>query len=378
MEKNSLYIGRIFGIPIRVHASWFVIFALVTLALATEYFPREHGAWPAYRHWLIGAVTSALFFLSVLLHELAHSVTAVWRGMKVRGIVLFIFGGVSQIADEPHSPGTEFLMTLVGPLTSFLISFACAAVWLFTHSVSPPVAAVAQYLAVINFFLGLFNLIPGFPLDGGRLLRAGIWALTGDLHCATRWATRMGRLISYGFMMLGVLVILGNRWIGGSLINGFWFILIGWFLNNAAQAALNRSRLKRALAGRTVREVMSTHPFYLPPDMPLDELVHNIILARGLRCLPVVAGGEMLGIVTIHSVKSAPPDEWHAMRAADVMLPIERVKSIAPDKGLWEALQEMTEEGVNQLPVIEDGHLVGMLGRDAVMGFLRARADLGI
>jgi len=373
MERNSIRVATIFGIPIRVHLSWLFIFLLVTLVLATGYFPSEYPHWPYAAYWATGLATSLLFFVSVLLHELAHSVVAVWRGMRVRDIVLFVFGGVSQIAEEPASAGTEFLMTLVGPLTSFIIGFGALALVGLGGIRNQYLGAMVLYLGRINIMLGVFNLIPGFPLDGGRLLRAAIWAVTRDLWKATRWATRMGVLVSYAFILFGAWLILTGNW-----TSGLWMALIGWFLNNAANASFHRMVLKQSLKGHAVRDIMSLDCPAVSGPLNVADLVRDYVLARGDRCVPVVDGDRVVGIVTLHTIKGVPPERWPETDVSQVLIPMERVKWVGPDEELWAAFQEMTEEGVNQLPVIQDGRLVGLIRRDMLMGFLRARAELGV
>jgi Zn-dependent protease len=372
MERNSLYLFKIFGIPIRIHFSWIIIFGLVTLSLVTEYFPHvSRYRWPAATYWIVGIVTSLLFFLSVLLHELAHSVVARQRGIKVRDIVLFIFGGVSELGDEPGSAQTEFIMALVGPLTSFAIGVVSLVLYLFTRTVSEPVSAVARYLGVINLILGVFNLIPGFPLDGGRVLRAILWGVTGDLKRSTRWASRTGSVIAYGFIFGGIcwLVFLRDFW------NGLWFAFIGWFLNNAAQSSYANMLIKHVLGGHAAGEIVNRNCARVPPDLPMDVVVNQYILAEGLRCLPVVEGERLMGLVTWQSVRAAPPEQWSRMRAVDAMIPIERVKMVRPDCDLWNALEEMNSEGTSQLAVAQDGQLVGLLTRDAIGGFLQLHGE---
>ena len=372
MERNSVYLFKIFGIPIRVHVSWLIIFALVTLSLAMEYFPHvSRYTWPTWTYWVIGGITSLLFFLSVLLHELAHSVVARWRGMKVRDIVLFIFGGVSELGEEPGSAQTEFIMAFVGPLTSFAIGAFSLVLYLFTKRVSEPVSAVAYYLFVINVFLGLFNLIPGFPLDGGRVLRAIMWGITGDLNRSTRWASRLGSFIAYAFIFAGICWMAFYR----DFFNGLWLVFIGWFLNNAAQSTYRNLLVKHILSGHTANEIVNRNCQRVPPDQPMDALVNQYFLAEGLRCLPVVEGERLLGLVTWQSVKAAPPEQWSRMRAIDAMIPVERVKSVRPNCDLWSALEQMTGEGSDQLAVVQDGQLVGLLSRDAIMGFLQLHAE---
>jgi Zn-dependent protease/CBS domain-containing protein len=372
MERNSVYLFKLFGIPIRVHFSWLIIFVLVTLLLVTNYFPNaSHYQWPTWTYWVVGIITSLMFFASVLLHELAHSVVARWRGMEVRDIVLFIFGGVSELVGEPESAQTEFIMAFVGPLTSFAIGAVSLLLYGLTRAVNEPVSAVARYLGFINIFLGVFNLIPGFPLDGGRVLRAILWGITGDLQRSTRWASRLGSFFAYAFIFAGIYMMLFLQ----ALWNGLSLIFIGWFVNNAALSTYSNLLIKHVLGGHTANEIVNRNCSRVPPDLPMDAVVNNYILAEGLRCLPVVEGERLLGLVTWQSVRAVPPDRWPRMHAVDAMIPIEQVKAVRPDCDLWNALEQMGGEGVSQLAVAQDGRLVGLLTRDAIMGFLQLHAE---
>jgi Zn-dependent protease len=371
MFQNSIRLFSLFGIPIKVHVSWIIIFFLITWSLAAGYFPHQHPNWDPRLYWVVGIVTSLCFFLSVLLHELAHSVVARLRGMEVRDIVLFVFGGVSEIKDEPASAGIEFTMAFVGPLMSFIIGGVSYILYLLLRGVSEPAAATALYLSWINLLLGAFNLVPGFPLDGGRVLRSIVWGITRDLEKATRWAVRSGTFVAYGLIFLGIWAVFG-----GNVVGGLWFVFIGWFLNSAAQSAQSQSLIKHLLAGHAVREAVNRDCARVPADMSLDTLVHDHILAEGRRCLPVVEEGRIVGIVTVHNVKLAPRDQWERIRVRDVMVPMEEVKAVKQEEDLWTAFRRMSEEDVNQLAVTDDGRFVGMIGRDALMGFMRLRAEL--
>jgi Zn-dependent protease/CBS domain-containing protein len=370
MQRNSLHLFTIFGIPIRVHVSWLIIFVLITWSLAAAYFPSQYKGWTPSAYWTIGIITSLLFFLSVLLHELAHSVIARLRGMNVRDIVLFVFGGVSELGGEPGSAGTEFIMALVGPLTSFAIGVVSLAVWRITKPANGPISAVAYYLFWINMLLGVFNLIPGFPLDGGRVLRSIIWGVTGNLRKATRAATAMGNFIAYVFIFVGIWQVFAGQW-----VNGLWIAFIGWFLHSAAQSSYSTMIIKDLLSGHTVSELVNRDYPKIPSGMSVDALVHDYIL-KGRRCLPVIEGDRYIGLITVHNVQAAPRERWHEVRVADVMIPAERVYAVPPDGSLWSALEQMTEKGVHQLAVLDKGSFTGMLARDAVMGFLRMHAEL--
>ena len=219
--------------------------------------------------------------------------------------------------------------------------------------------------------LGIFNLIPGFPLDGGRVLRAILWGITGDLQRSTRWASRLGSFFAYAFIFIGIFLIVYVR----DYSNGLWFILIGWFLNNAALSSYSNMLVKHVLGGHTASEIVNRNCPKIAPDLPMDAVVNNYILAQGLRCLPVVEGERLLGLVTWQSVKAIAPEQWPRMHAVDAMVPIERVKAVRPDCDLWNALEQMGGEGVSQLAVAQDGQLVGLLTRDAIMGFLQLHAE---
>ncbi|MCR4405721.1 MAG: site-2 protease family protein [Anaerolineae bacterium] len=373
MVKSSIKIGTLFGIPLRVHISWFLIFILITWSLAGVYFPQRYPHWSSGQWWAVGLVTSLLFFGSVLVHELAHSLVARSRGLPIQDITLFIFGGASQITEEPRSAGTEFLMAIAGPLISLVLGALFGALALVIRHVNEPVAALSIYLSGINLMLAVFNLLPGFPLDGGRVLRAALWAIRRDFQWATRWASLAGQGLAYLFIILGIWQVFRGNW-----TNGLWTAFIGWFLDNAAQTSYRQVALQSLLAGHTVREIMTRECYPLAPDLTLERLVHEHILATGRRCYPVISEGQVQGLLTIHSVKQVPRQQWATTTVQQAMIPFSELKTIGPDEGLWSALQQMTTEGVNQLPVMEKGNLLGMLARDNVLTFLRTKAELGI
>jgi Zn-dependent protease/CBS domain-containing protein len=373
MFKSSFRLGRVLGIPIEVHVSWFIVFILVTTSLAVFYFPQQYPRWSTLLAWVVGLATSLLFFVSVLLHELAHSVYARSRGIPVRNITLFIFGGVSQITEEPKTAATEFAMAFAGPLTSFVLAALFGLLWFVTRTVSQPIAALSGYLAIINATLGAFNLIPGFPLDGGRVFRSILWGISQNLERATRWASLVGQGIAYLMIIIGIW-----QFFSGNTLNGLWLAFIGWFLDNAAQSSYQQVAVQRLLAGHMVQEIMNRDCTPLSPNLTLDELVHDHILATGRRCFPVIEGDTLQGLLTIHNIKEVPREQWATTAVRAVMIPVDKLKTVAPDQGLWPALQEMTEEGVNQLPVMEDRRLLGILARDNVLSFVRTRAELGV
>ena len=376
MIRNALRLGKIFGIEIGLDYSWFVVFALVTWTLSAFVFPSFYPAWPLATYWLTGLLASLLFFASVLAHELAHSVVALRTGLPVRSITLFIFGGVAQIAREPSRPAQEFLIAIAGPIMSISLGLFFGLFALVAHPGSP-LAALSGWLSRINFLLALFNLLPGFPMDGGRVLRALLWRATGDLLRATRVASWTGRGIAYLIMLAGVLM----AFLLGDWLSGLWFVFIGLFLDNAATSSYQQLALREMLHHHTARELLALQRELLsvPPELTLEQLVREYILTTGKRCFPVVGPyGRLLGIVTLHHVKEIPQEAWPAVTVAEVMTPVERAIKVSPDEPLDKLLEQMSVDGVNQVLVVQDGRLVGLISRDQLVEFIKTRAELGI
>jgi len=371
MSRHNIPLGRILGIQIGLDYSWFVIFTLLTWVLATGYFPAEFKGWPPLLYWVTGALTAVVFFASVLLHELGHSLVALRYKVPVRSITLFLFGGVAEIGAEPPSAIAEFLIAGAGPLTSLIL----AAVF---YSVEPlaggiePLLGLAKYLAFINLALAVFNLIPGYPLDGGRVFRAVVWAITGNMRRATLIAANAGRLFAFLFIFAGVW-----QMFGGDFTGGLWIAFLGWFLDSAASAQVQLVMLQDLLRGRTVSQAMSTRCAAVPADLTLRELVDDHILASGQHCFIVERGNNAVGLMTLQRIKEVPRSEWAATQAGQVMLPLEQVRGVDPNTGLWTALQKLDQEGVNQLPVTQDHRVIGMLSREDVLSFLRTLQELG-
>ena len=371
MTRHNIPLGRILGIPIGLDYSWFVIFALLTWMLAGSYYPAEFKDWSPLLYWSMGAVTAILLFVSVLLHELGHSVVALRYKIPVHGITLFLFGGVAQIGTEPPSAMAEFIIAIAGPIVSLVL-----AVLFYTLQ---PLAAgtetllgLAKYLAYINLALVLFNLIPGYPLDGGRVFRAIVWQITGNMRRATLIAANVGRFFAFLFIFVGVW-----QMFSGNFGGGIWIAFIGWFLDNAASAQVHQMMFQGLLAGHRVSQAMSTHCATVSADLTLQALVDEHILGSGQRCFLVNRGDNTVGMMTLHRIKDVPRPEWATTSAAQVMLPIEQLKRIDPDTELWAALQKMDRDGVNQLPVTRDQHVIGMLSREDVITFLRTLQELG-
>ncbi len=369
---RGVKIAEVWGIPIGVHPSWLVVFALFAWSLARGYFPIEYPGWDVVTYWTVGAVTALLAFGSVLVHELGHSRVALRNGLPIRGITLFVFGGVAQIGREAATPGAEFRIAIAGPLTSFALAALFAGARVLAGDVDV-VAAPALWLARINVTVALFNLLPGFPLDGGRVLRAIVWRRTGSFERATRAAALTGGIMANGFIILGLLGALR-----GNVVGGIWIALIGWFLENAARQTGAQVGTAALLRGITVGQVMTRECPKVPGDMRLERLVHDEVLAAGRRCFFVVDADRLRGMLTLSDVKAIPRERWSMTPVEEVMTPLAKLATVTSRDDLLVALRAMDETGVGQLPVVEDDKLVGAVGREQVLRYIAARAELGV
>ncbi len=372
---GGIRIGRLFGIEIRLHWSWFIIFFLVTWLLAGQYFPNvdAYRDWSTATRWVIGVVTSLLFFASVLAHEMAHSLVARGAGLQVSSITLFIFGGVSQLTEEPRSAGSEFRMAVAGPGTSLIIGGICWGIFFATRHSASPVAGMTFWLGYINLALAAFNLIPGFPLDGGRVLRSILWWRSKDLRRATRIAAWIGRGFGYLFIFGGVALIFLGYW-----SNGIWLALIGWILENAAVGSYRQMALQDILQGHKVSEVMTRDCQAVPSNIAVESLVNDYILASGRRCFPVVDGGQAMGLVSVHDVRAVERRQWPFKTVREIMTPLASVKQVRPDDDLSSVMQLLTEQNVNQVPVVAENSVIGMVSRDSLLYFIHLRGELGL
>jgi Zn-dependent protease/CBS domain-containing protein len=364
-SKSSIPLGRIFNIPIGLDYSWFLIFALLTWSLASSYFPSEFTNWPVMQYWVIGAITAGMLFVSVLLHELGHSVVALRYKVPVKSITLFIFGGVAQIASEPPTAAAEFWIAIAGPIVSFLLAGFFRALQFVTAGFSP-LLAIAQYLALLNGSLALFNLIPGFPLDGGRVLRAILWGTSHNFQKATRTSATVGRIIAFGFILFGVFQIFT-----GNLVGGLWIAFIGWFLDSAASSQLQQQNLQNVLVGFTASQAMSRDYIILTPDTTLQQLVAQPYLIQGRKYFIVEDQGRLAGFLTSGQLKQVPKETWATTRIDQIMIPLDQVHIIHPETDLWDAIKDMDLDGVNQLPVMSDGSFMGLLSRENIIRLLQ-------
>ena len=372
---SSIGIGRIFGVRIGLHPSWFVIAALVTYSMAAGELPQDYPGWDDALYWVVGAAISVLFFASVLAHELSHALVARRFGLKVREITLFIFGGAATLEGDASRPRDEALIAAAGPLASLAIG---SVLWGIDVAVGQPqVAALVGWLGVINLTLGLFNLIPGFPMDGGRILRAVLWRIRGDRLAATRNAATVGRAFGYFLIAAGVFLLFGGR----QPFAGIWLALIGWFLSNAAEATVAQISVEHSLRGIRVREVMESDPPSVSPNETVADLV-NERLIRGEHRSFVVRhdDGGLAGIVTLSDVRRMPRENWEAARVTDIMTRYADLATIGPDGEVEAGLKLLQEREVNQLPVVEDGGrtVVGLLTRAGILRLIEARMRLGV
>ena len=375
MLGNSVRLFRIAGIDVGVHVSWLVIFGLVTWSLAVGVFPTVPGleGRAVVEYWLLGAITAILLFASVVVHELAHSLVAKSRGLEVRSITLFIFGGVSNLAGEAKKPSTEFVIAVVGPLTSFAIAAVVLAVNL---AISPGarVGAVLSYLVFINVALGLFNLVPGFPLDGGRVLRAIAWNWTGSLRRGTEIAAFVGQLVAWGLLLWGFYRILAEN----DLFGGIWIGAIGWFLQNAAQSSLQQVLIEQRLRGARVADVVEPDTTVVAPDVSVMTLIEDYFLRGNRRAVPVVADGRLTGMVTLGDVKEVPRERWASTTVAEVMGGRDGVVSVSSRSTLQRALEALAEGDFEQVPVVDDGTLVGVVTRADIVRQIQLREALDL
>lgn len=370
--RSTIRLGRVFGIPIHLHYTWFIIFALVTFTLGGGYFPTLY-LWPWWLYWAIGIATSLLFFASVVAHELSHSLVSRYYGVPVRSITLFIFGGVAHISREASAPFRELAMAIAGPLSSLALSaFFLAVHWLLAGS-SEPVGALAWWLVRINVLLALFNLIPGFPLDGGRVLRALWWRISGNFLKATRAAVVAGRAIGYAFMAGGLAIVLLN----GDWLGGLWFAFIGWFLESVAAGSYQQTRLKEALRGVSAGELVTQECIIVPPELTVEALVRDHVLPRGIRCAVVARGGRLGGMLTMANLRGTPQREWPYTTVEEAAIPPTRLRVASPTDDVLEVLEKMEEEEIGQVVVVRGEEVLGVLFRDHILRYARTRLDLG-
>ena len=370
----GLRIGRILGIPIYVHASWMIIFVLITMSLAMQ-FTQEHPQWTTVQHWSVGIVTSLLFFASVVFHELSHSMVARIYKIRVISITLFVFGGVARIGREPSKAIQEFNIAIAGPIASLFLAFVFYSLTQF-FPYAQMTGALAVWLWQTNAALALFNLLPGFPLDGGRIFRAIVWGVTKDFARATKVAGTSGKIVAYGMIVFGAWYAMRGQW-----TSGLWLAFIGWFLLNAAQESVAQVAIRETLSGLHAADVMSHEVPTVPRNMSLEEYGQEVA-RTGRRCHLVTTEDRLVGMINVHALNSVPRDEWTHMSVQGVMIPREKVLWARPEEPLLGLLERLVTADVNQMPVVTDtendgAHIIGMITRDSILRVMQARSEVG-
>jgi len=392
--RTALRLGRVAGIEIFVDWSLLIIFSLITLSLGAGLFPAWHPDWGSALIWTTAITAALLFFGSVLLHELSHAVVGRAHGIPIPRITLFMFGGMAHMEKEPPSWRAELYMAAVGPITSFVLGFVflgLAKLVVGPIEIDPdnpqqsfgelgPTVSLLMWLGPINIILGLFNLVPGFPLDGGRILRAALWGATGDLLTATRRASIVGQGFAWVLMASGFLMILGLRVpiFGSGFINGLWIALIGWFLNNAAVMSYRQLLVHQWLEHVPVMRLMHTRFVRVEPQLSLQDLVDDYLMPSGQRAFPVEERGRFVGMICLSDLPKSPRSEWHATTVRDIMTPASKLVTLSPDQDATEALDLFGRRNVNQLPVVKDDKLLGLIRREDILTWLSLHAGTAV
>ena len=373
--KAHVRLGRVWGIEVGLHISWFIIAFLITLSLANQFYAFNPD-WDDTTIWATAVATGLLFFVTIILHEFAHAVVAKARKLPVRSITLFALGGVAQIEKEADEPSTEFWMGIAGPIMSALIGFIClvfayALGWSPLEIPASPLLAMLMWLGYINISLAIFNLIPGFPLDGGRILRAIIWWVTGDGIRATRLATRVGQVVAFGFIILGIV-----RFFMGEGFGGLWMAFIGWFLLEAAGASRAQVETNERLRGVRAADLVERDCIIVSGHDSLQSFVNNYLLRTGTQCFLVRDDEGIEGIITPYDVIETDRSRWANTTVEQAMRPLDRLPTVSPDTPIVEAIEIMEREGVNEVPVARNGRTEGFITRGGLMRLLQLRPVL--
>lgn len=373
--EAQIKLGRIFGIEIGLHYSWLIIALMIAFSL-TGHFGSAHPSWGRGVIWGMAIVTALLFFAAIVAHELSHALVAKRRGIPVRSITLFALGGVAQLEKDPEDAKTEFLVSIAGPIASAVIGFVSLLLawvlgWAMMAEPTTPLMAMLVWLGYINLGLAIFNLLPGFPMDGGRVLRAIIWWRTGSVQRATRIASMTGQFVAFAFIVFGIV-----RFFGGAGFSGLWMAFIGWFLLNAAKATYAQQELTERLRGVRVGDLMTRDCTVVDGNDNLQTFVNDYLLHTGRRCFLVAEQGVVTGLITPNEVKGIPKARWPFTTVYEVMRPLEQLRTVTPETPVSEALEIIGSEDINQLPALANGRLEGMISRDQILRYLLTRAEL--
>lgn len=373
ITSGGVYLFQVAGIKVTIHYSWLIIFVLVVWGLSAGYFPLYFPDYSTQVYWVAGLVAAIFFFASIIIHELSHSITAVRAGIKIPEITLFIFGGVAHLSEDPADPKLELKIAIAGPVASFVLAGVFWLIKTATVGLAPGiVVAIFEYLSWINLALGIFNLIPGYPLDGGRIFRAIVWWKTGSVTRATKWASDIGKGFAWALMILGVVQIFG-----GALVGGLWLIFIGMFLKGIAQTGYQETVMRQSLEGVQVRDIMFENVITVPPDLPLSDLAHQYFLRYGHGGFPVMDNGRVAGLVSLSNVRNLQEEDWKAKSVRDVMTPLGPEVEVEPGDSLVDALKRMTDTGVGRLLVTRGGTFVGMITKSGLLRYLEIKQVLG-
>ena len=372
MLESSFRLGSVAGIRIGVHYTWFIVFILLGSSLYLL-FRSSQPEWGTGIAWTTAVITSLIFFASIILHELGHSLVALALGIRVSSITLFIFGGVAQTERDADSAGKEFAIAIAGPLVSFVLA---GLFYLLAHLLSEagrPAFEALLWLATINLFVAVFNLVPGFPLDGGRVLRAVVWGVSGNAIKGMNWAVVAGKVVAYTLMLMGVVTVVQT----GLLINGLWFVGLGWFLLAAAEASGRSFTMQQVFGHTSARQVMARQVPRVDADTVLSEWMDRQVLTTGERAYLVDEDGRVVGLVTLSDCKKVPREQWDSVPVRRIMTPVERLVTVAPEIPIVQVLDRMQARGLNQVPVVEHGSIVGWIDRDRLLRILRSHMETG-
>jgi len=367
---SAFNLGKLFGIQLRLHYTWFIIFTLITVSLV-------YPDWSHPIYWILGIVTSLLFFASVIAHELAHSLVGRANGIPIKSITLFIFGGMAHMTKEANRPGAEFKMAIAGPACSLVIGGLFALLWFFTRDTIEPIATMAYWPAFINVLLAAFNLIPGFPLDGGRVFRSILWRVSGSYKRSTQVATKVGRGVGYLFILGGILIVFLHPF-GLDWFSGLWLVFIGWFLENAASGSYRQVSVRETLQGVKASEVKTSDCPLIPSSVTVGQLVQGFVLLSGRRCFLVADEDGFKGMLTLHDIKSVSPQNWGVTQVKEIMTPLNKLKVAHPNQDALSILEEMDENNISHMPVVSEGRVIGLIARDNLITLIRTRSDLGV
>lgn len=373
MFGNRVTLFKLLGFEVKLDSSWIVLAVLITWSLAKGIFPAYYEDMPAANYWAMGVAGAVGLFLSIIFHELSHSLVARRFGIPMRGITLFIFGGVAEMSEEPPSAKAEFLTAIIGPISSLVIAAVFYGLLQAGESVGWPTAinGVLFYLVWVNVVLALFNLLPAFPLDGGRVFRSALWLWKKDLRWATMISSRVGSAFGLVFIALGLWEI-----IEGNFIGGLWQAMIGMFLRGAARSSYQQVLTRAALSGLKVSRFMTPDPVTIPPDITLQIFVEEYLYRTHHQIYPVVRGGELVGCLTIRSLKDVPRGEWPRRTVGEVAAGCSEATVIGPETEAMAALSLMNETGNSRLLVVENGRLAGIVTLKDMMEVLALRMEM--